>query len=262
VAVRLVSESDNLEQAEFRTLEIAGAGVRADDAPGLMHNKFVVIDRQEVWTGSMNLTYSGLYRDNNNLLRVRSPELAQDYLAEFEEMFLRGCFGAGPATSDTCSITPYPRLTLDDTALEVYFSPDDGIAARLAELINSAQESIYFLAYTFTAEDISNAMLDRAKEGLIVSGVFEESQVSSYIGAYSVYGLMRTAGLDVHLDGNPGNMHHKVIILDGKTVITGSYNFSRNAETHNDENVLILYNPQIAAAYLAEFKRIYTEARP
>ena len=262
VAVRLVTESDNLEHAELQALQTAGVALRGDDAAGLMHNKFVVIDRLEVWTGSMNLTYPSVYQDNNNLVRVRSPELAQDYLAEFEEMFLRGCFGAGPATSDACSITPYPRLTLDDTALEVYFSPDDGVAARLVELITDAQKSIYFLAYTITAEDIAEAMLGRARAGVKVAGVFEDSQIPTGLEVDSVYGLMRTAGLDVHLDGNPGNMHHKVIILDGKTVITGSYNFSRNAETRNDENVLILHNPQIAAAYLAEFKHIYTEARP
>lgn len=262
VAVRLVTESDNLQHTEPQALKTAGVALRGDDAPGLMHNKFVIIDRQEVWTGSMNLTYSGLYRDNNNLVRVRSPELAQDYLAEFEEMFLRDCFGAEPATSDACSITPHPRLTLDDTILEVYFSPDDGVAARLMELINGAQQSIFFLAYTFTAEDIAGAMLERVRVGVKVAGVFEGSQVPSGPGVDSVYGLMRTTGLNVRLDGNPGNMHHKVIILDGKTAITGSYNFSRNAETRNDENVLILNNPQIAAAYLAEFKRIYTEAKP
>jgi phosphatidylserine/phosphatidylglycerophosphate/cardiolipin synthase-like enzyme len=61
----------------------------------------------------------------------------------------------------------------------------------------------------------------------------------------------------VRLDGNEGLMHHKVFIIDERIVITGSYNFSASAETTNDENVVILFNPAIAAQYLGEFQRVY-----
>jgi phosphatidylserine/phosphatidylglycerophosphate/cardiolipin synthase-like enzyme len=56
-------------------------------------------------------------------------------------------------------------------------------------------------------------------------------------------------------------MHHKVFIIDEKIVITGSYNFSSSAERTNDENVVILFDPQIAAQYLAEFRRVDAEAQ-
>jgi phosphatidylserine/phosphatidylglycerophosphate/cardiolipin synthase-like enzyme len=68
---------------------------------------------------------------------------------------------------------------------------------------------------------------------------------------------MKDAGLRVVLDENRGAMHHKVIVIDGETVVTGSYNFSKNAETRNNENLLIIKgNREIAEAYLAEFERI------
>jgi phosphatidylserine/phosphatidylglycerophosphate/cardiolipin synthase-like enzyme len=74
--------------------------------------------------------------------------------------------------------------------------------------------------------------------------------------------MLREAGLDVRLDGNEGNLHHKVILLDGETVITGSYNFSRSAEVRNDENVLILHSVEVARAFRAEFDRVMDLAVP
>jgi phosphatidylserine/phosphatidylglycerophosphate/cardiolipin synthase-like enzyme len=61
----------------------------------------------------------------------------------------------------------------------------------------------------------------------------------------------------VRLDGNPKSMHHKVIIIDGQIVVTGSYNFSKSAKTRNDENTLILHNSEIAKLYLDEFERVW-----
>ncbi len=93
VTVRMVTESDNLDEPEIQDLREAGIEVLGDRREGLMHNKFVIIDRWEVWTGSTNLTTGGVYRNDNNLVRIRSTRLAQDYITEFEEMFLDDAFG-------------------------------------------------------------------------------------------------------------------------------------------------------------------------
>jgi phosphatidylserine/phosphatidylglycerophosphate/cardiolipin synthase-like enzyme len=64
-----------------------------------MHNKFWIFDRQIVWTGSTNITKSGIYTQNNNVLVIRSPELANIYEREFDEMW-NGQFGArSPSTN-------------------------------------------------------------------------------------------------------------------------------------------------------------------
>jgi phosphatidylserine/phosphatidylglycerophosphate/cardiolipin synthase-like enzyme len=75
------------------------------------------------------------------------------------------------------------------------------------------------------------------------------------------YNRLRQAGIDVRLDSFQGAMHHKVIVVDGQVVIFGSYNFSRNAETSNDENLLIVYSPAIATQFESEFERLYTAAQ-
>jgi len=93
VIVRMVMEADSHDRGEVQELIEAGIPIVFDQTDSLMHNKFFVIDGNEVWTGSMNMTLNGAYRHLNNLIRVRSSKLAENYSIEFEEMFLDGFFG-------------------------------------------------------------------------------------------------------------------------------------------------------------------------
>lgn len=254
LSVRVVAETDYLDSPEMQALVKAGIGVRDDNSENLMHNKFVVIDRQVVWTGSMNYTISEAYRNNNNLLRLRSSQLAANYTTEFEEMFVEDRFGPfSPAN------TPFPSFILDGTRIDIFFSPEDGVQAHLVDLLMEAQESIFFMAFSFTADEIAGALLDRAKAGVTVQGVMESSQVASNIGGD--FDKFTDAGLDVRLDGNRYTMHHKVLIIDRQIVVTGSYNFTASAENRNDENLLIFYSPDIASIFLQEFQRVFGAAQ-
>jgi phosphatidylserine/phosphatidylglycerophosphate/cardiolipin synthase-like enzyme len=254
VAVRLVVESDYLAGKEIQEIREAGIPVLGDRREGLMHNKFAVIDRAEVWTGSMNYTVSEAYRNNNNLIRLRSPRLAENYTAEFDEMFADDLFGPGSPAN-----TPHPVFSVEGVQLEVFFSPDDGVTQQLVELVSRAEESVYFLAYSFTSDDLAGALIERHQSGVEVAGVMEARQVESNTG--SEYERLRAEGIDVRLDGNPDNMHHKVLIIDGQIVVTGSFNFSRSAEERNDENTLVVHAPQLAALYLDEFEEVFSEAQ-
>jgi phosphatidylserine/phosphatidylglycerophosphate/cardiolipin synthase-like enzyme len=253
VKVRVVMESDNMDEVEVQDLVAAGIEVIGDRRESLMHNKFVVIDGSQVWTGSLNFTINGAYYNDNNLVCIRSSRLAQNYTSEFEEMFLRDFFG-----DNVLDNTPYPSLTIDSSQVETYFSPDDDTAEHIVELVRSAQKEIRFLAYSFTSDEIAEAILERAAAGVQVSGVFEEGQYYSNTG--TELDRLADAGLDVRLDGNPRNMHHKVILIDNQIVILGSYNFSRNAEEFNDENTLIIHNGEMAAQVLTEFERVWAKA--
>jgi len=254
VRVRMVTESDNLQTDEIQQLKEAGIEVLGDRREGLMHNKFMVIDRLEVWTGSMNFTVNGAYRNDNNLLRIRSSRLAEDYIAEFEEMFVEDRFGPGSPAN-----TPNPALTIEGTPLEIFFSPDDETLSHLVEQVENARQSIYFLAFSFTSDPLADALIESWQAGVQVAGVLEEAQVETNFGGD--YDRLRQTGVDVRLDGNLDSMHHKVLIIDERIVVTGSYNFSNSAETRNDENTLIIHNAQLAAAYLAEFQRIYNQSK-
>ena len=254
VKVRVVIESDNLDEAEIQDLREAGIEILGDRRESLMHNKFVVIDGAEVWTGSMNFTVNGAYRNDNHLIHIRSTRLAENFTSEFEEMFVRDMFGDRIVEN-----TPHTNLTIDGTQIETYFSPDDGTADRIVALIDGADESVYFMAFLFTSDEIADAILGRAAAGISVAGVFEESQYFSNTG--TEFDRLVEAGLDVYLDGNPRNMHHKVIIIDESIVILGSYNFSRSAEERNDENTLIIHSTDLAAQFMAEFERVLNQSQ-
>jgi phosphatidylserine/phosphatidylglycerophosphate/cardiolipin synthase-like enzyme len=257
VTVRVVTESDNMDSADSKipALKDAGIPVIGDRREGYMHNKFTVIDHSEVWGGSMNYTSNDAYRNDNNLIRIRSTKLAEDYTTEFNEMFEEDLFGP-----DDRSATPYPIVNINGTQIEVYFSPDDKVAQHIIDQVSQAQESIYFLAYSFTADNIADAMQAQITDGFTFAGVFEKTQVAATKSS-NEYDPMRAAGLDVWLDANPKNMHNKVILIDGKIAITGSYNFSANAEKSNDENILIIHNPEITQLYFQDFQRIYGRAK-
>ena len=254
VRVRIVMESDNLERSDPQRLKDAGIPILGDRREGLMHDKFVVIDNSEVWMGSMNFTDSGGYTDNNNLMRIRSVKMAENYTKEFEEMFVDDKFG-----DNIIPETPNPRVTINDTPIDVYFAPDDGVQASFIDLVNNARHSIYFMAFSFTADEIGDAVRDRAQDGVTVAGVMEDEQVNSNIG--TEFDQFQQAGLDVYRDGNDGQMHHKVMIIDESIVIFGSYNFTNSAETKNDENLLVIYNKDIATQFIAEFQRVYAQAK-
>ncbi len=253
VAVRVVAESDNFDEVEISDLMDAGIEVLGDRRESFMHNKFVIIDQAEVWTGSMNFTINGAYRNNNNLIRIRSSRIAENYTTEFEEMFVYDMFG-----DNIISNTPHPQLALNNITIETLFSPDDDTEDRILFYLNQAKESIKFMVYSFTSDRIAEAMINKAREGVVVSGVFEEGQYYANLG--TEYDTLLATGLVVRLDGNRNNMHHKVMIIDDQILVVGSYNFSRNAEVYNDENTLIIGDAGISSLYLQEFERIFAQA--
>lgn len=252
--VRIVMESSNMDRSDPEILIEAGVPVIGDNRDGLMHDKFIIIDKSEVWLGSMNFTDGGAYEDNNNLMRIRSTEITENYLKEFEEMFSDGRFG-----EDIAPETPNPTITIEETRIDTYFSPDDGVLSAIIPVLESAEESIYFLAYSFTSNQMGELIRQKAAADVTIAGVMDDEQVRSNQG--TEFDPFRQANLDVRIDGIDGLMHHKVFIVDEKIVVMGSYNFSQSAEERNDENILIIYDPVIAEQFLFEFQRVYEQAQ-
>lgn len=255
--VRVVIDSDYADKPDVQHLKAAGVPFVEDNRSGLMHNKFVVVDRGRpqaaVWTGSMNLTDNCVYRNDNNALILRSPQLAENFGVEFEEMFVDKAFGI---TSPR--FVPHPSVTVGHSKIETYFAAEGQVAGRVTEALNTAQKSIHFMTFSFTHNEMGNVVADKIAQGVTVQGVFDNTQAGS---RYSQYHHLKELGADVVRDGNPRAMHHKVFIIDEKTVITGSFNFSQAADRSNDENLLIIEDPEIARRYLQEFRRVHAEGR-
>jgi phosphatidylserine/phosphatidylglycerophosphate/cardiolipin synthase-like enzyme len=256
VVVRLALDRENLDDPTMSewagTVQEATIPVRWEETDAFLHSKFIIVDGAFVWTGSWNATNNDTYRNNNNLLRISDPAMVANYQAEFNQM-ATGRFG----TSKTHQ-TPNPKARIGGVPVENYFSPEDGASRNIVAWISRAAQSVDFLAFSFTSDEIGNALIARQKDGVPVRGVFEKRNAE---GIGSEYPRLQQARIDVLPDGNCYTMHHKVIIIDRRVVITGSYNFTSRAETVNDENLLIIDDPAIAKLYLDEFERVYAQAQ-
>jgi phosphatidylserine/phosphatidylglycerophosphate/cardiolipin synthase-like enzyme len=187
------------------------------------------------------------------MIVIESRELAANYTDEFNEMFEKKRFGPNKDKG-----VPNPVVQIDGTRIETVFAAQGPVEERIIATLRGAQRSISFLAFSFTDDEIAGAMLDRRAAGVALAGVFETTGSNT---EFSEFGKMKERGVPVYQDGNPWVMHHKVIIIDERIVIFGSYNFSNNAATQNDENLLIVENPDIARAFKAEYDRILALAQ-
>lgn len=260
VRVRMVTDTDTLTNTKDAKVQAAleivrSAGIRiVDDRRGaIMHDKFTVVDGEWVSTGSWNYTEGDTYRLNNWMGVFRSRDLAANYTAEFERMF-EGRFGGAKNLR-----TARPSLTIGGASVRNCFSPEGGCANLVVDVIqNEARQSIHFLAFSFTHDAIGSAIVDKHRAGLKVVGVFETTGSQT---PFSEFTKMKREGLEVYADGNPYAMHHKVILLDERVVVGGSFNFSSNADKDNDENLLVVDDAELARAFKAEFDRVLAQAK-
>lgn len=252
--VRLVIEKDHIERDAIKELKDLGIEVISDNRSGLMHNKFAIIDGEITWTGSYNLTHRGAYMNNNNAIEICSKDLATIYLNEFDEMHKYGIFGNKKEYRPFSRLIKRCNVKVKDIEIYVYFSPEDNVERVILERLRTARTSIHFMAFSFTSDRIGEEMIRLFKSGIKVYGIIEKVGANS---RYSEYIKMKLEEIPVKLDKNRYRMHHKVIIIDEESVITGSYNYTDGANKRNDENILIIKDKRIAIDYMKEFCRLY-----
>ena len=276
--VRLITDDAYLP--EVQELLDASVPVLSDSAGSVyiykdMHNKFAVFDAEWVWTGSYNATENGTFGNANNALLFRSEATAEAYTAEFQEMWGSTTATPNPEASRFHTGKEDNHLhtfELDGYTLELYMSPSDGTKESILSAIATADYSISFCIFSFTDDDISDAMEAQLEDvpGLTIQGVFDETQAGSQ---YSEIHKMLDWGnqVEVLVDaitdsaGAEKFLHHKYLLIDAgyedsdPLVITGSCNWSTNGFSYNDENTIISYHPDIVDLYLSEFEERFAE---
>lgn len=247
----ILNAAQSANKQDFDALKaIQDAGIQVVDggrSNGLMHNKMIIVDGTTLFMGSWNMSYNDTYRNNNNLLQINSQKLIVNYQAKFNELFVNKKFGTKALVG---ALTP--QLTLDGVAVENYFSPVDHVSNKLVSYVNGATKSVKFVIFTYTDKNLAAAMIAASKKGVLVQGVIENRGASQ--GALP---SLFCAKIPVKTDGNKYTMHHKIIIIDDMTVITGSYNFTASANEANDDNILVIHSSVVAAMYEQEYARIY-----
>ena len=250
--VKIVIDKSNYDE------QIKGDGIKLDNNNQLMHNKFCIFDSNTVVTGSFNPTDNDNSRNNNNILVIYSSTMAKNYEEEFKELW-NGEFGKGNKVE-------YPVFYVNNIKIENYFCPEDcslelsssiskdsGLY-KIIDLIKNSKESVKVASFTFTNEAIADELLKADSRGINVT-ILTENRQRNVMG--SQYERVKDFGLNIKLDENKYNMHHKFIIIDDKIVITGSPNFTLSGFNKNDENFLIIYNEELAFKYIREFGKLW-----
>ncbi len=280
-------------------LRNAGVPLIDDTADGsegsdLMHHKFVVVDGRTVVTGSANFTTSGIHGDfnnpdsrgnANNLLKINDPKLAQIFSQEFNLMWGDGPEGK-PDSKFGLQKPPRPpqQVSIGNTQVTVTFSPtspsqswQSSSNGLIAKILASSTTSVNLALFVFTEQQLVNVLETRQQQGVKISSLIDPSfAFRNYSEGLDMLGVALSQKCQYEANNRPWQMpiadvgvpqlakgdklHHKMAVIDGKTVITGSHNWSAAANHNNDETVLILENPVIAAHYSREFERLYAPA--
>jgi len=136
--------------------------------------------------------------------------------------------------------------------VSVCFTPGDRCDQKIISEISRAQNSVSVQAYQLTSQPIRQALSSDNNRGIKVLVILDKSQVSS-IKRVSAAQFFYDNKIPVWIDRKPRIAHNKIMIIDGKEVITGSYNFSHAAQFNNSENVVFIKSPDISSQYLKNF---------
>ena len=261
VAVRYIAD-DDVTNIMLGSLNPNIPIVYRDPAPaGIMHNKFIIVDVNStnnswVMGGSTNWTNpSNLFNDYNNLIFIQDKAIAKVYTLEFEEMW-GGVFGHNKLDN-----TPH-NFKVNGKDVEVYFSPSDQTTSHILEFINEVDYNLEFGLLSFTRDDLGLAVIAKDGEfGVNVRGIVEQENVTG-----SEFSNLIAAGVNVKShQGVTHSFHHKYALADANsiasdpTILTGSHNWSSNAENNSDENTLVIHDATIANIYLQEFEKRWGE---
>lgn len=215
----------------------------------IMHNKFLIIDRRWLWTGSSNISDTGTGGYNAYIAALAdSPALADIYTEEFEQMW------AGRYHQMKIS-DGVERLNVGGVVASVWFSPQDEALSRgVRALIADAGERIDVAMFFLTDQGIADELIAAHRRGVVVRAIIDATSARS---PYTKHELLRAAGVAVKVENWGGKMHMKAASIDGRWVVVGSMNWSYSGDNVNDENTLLLSSTTLASEFTNFFDQLW-----
>jgi len=278
-----------LDSAKIPRIDDRADGSRGSD---LMHHKFMVVDGKTTIVTSANWTLSDVYGDfshpssrgnANNFLKINSPELAKAFTEEFELMWRDRKFGIKKP------VRSMQQLKIGETQIDLHFSPNFNTIpweqtsnGLIAKTLRQSTQSIDLALFVFSDQDLVNEMLAarsafESHPGVTIRALIEPTFIyRPFSEALDMLGV----ALSDHCKWEPNNrpwqnpittvgvpqlppgdlLHHKFGIVDRQTVITGSHNWTNAANRGNDETLLVIHSPTVAAHFQREFDRLYANS--
>ncbi|MCA1904752.1 MAG: phospholipase D-like domain-containing protein [Cyanobacteria bacterium KgW148] len=282
-----------LKQANVPIIDDTADGSKGS---GLMHHKYVVADGQKVLLTSTNFTWSDAYGDydnletrgnSNNMMIISSQAVANLFLEEFDIMWGDGPGGKPDSRFGTKKPhRPVKKVQVGDAEVWVKFSPDSKSKVRwedttngvIASKLRQAKKSVDMALFVFAEPRFGNLLEEKQKQGVEIAVLVDSSfAYREYATTLDMWGYVSTQDCK---SGNrrpwakpiPGRvgiasiakgdkLHHKYGLIDDEMVITGSHNWSASANHLNDETLVVVKHPTVAAHYRREFDRLFENAR-
>jgi len=245
--------------AEYQSLLAAGIPTKVLDGAGsfgIMHHKYAVMDSEFLMTGSFNWTPSADEKNFENAVFKADKALIDGFTRNWHWMWSLEKGGVGAPPADPLSPVTfgggrYPRYV---------FSPQGGVAAMVLDMIGRSKSTIDVAMFSFYSQPVADALIKARARGVVVRVVGDSSQARRSPAMLS----LSNGGVELRLSGGRaglGAMHHKYIIVDGALLMSGSYNFSQNAEMFNFENDLFTTAVGEVGAFGGQFAAVWAQAR-
>lgn len=202
----------------------------ARSATGLMHQKILVLDEEEVWLGSANMTTDSLCEQGNLVAALKCDHLAKNILQRANGM---------SADATEKSITNH-RFSIGGQECELWFLPDNKNAvAKIRSILQEAKKTIRIGMFTFSRYDFAKDLIDAKKRGVEVE-IFMDHQSSK--GANSqIAAMLKKSGIAIYTNPGQSLLHYKFLYVDGSTLVNGSANWTKAAFQQNDDFFMILH---------------------
>ena len=258
VKIRVATDNDNLKNSsetvkniEKFTKDIFYDSQPAKDANRLMHNKFFVFDNKKVWTGSANITNTGLSGFNaNNALLINSEQIAKIYANEFENFANNKFHSAKKASKEN-------NFSVNQAQISVFFSPQDKIITnQIIKEIQNAKQYIYIPIFIITDKQLASELVKAKQRGVDVKLIIDATSARN---KYSQHTLFRQNNIPVKTENFAGKMHMKTVIIDDRVTFIGSMNLTKSGNVYNDENCLKIVDANITKDLKKEFMEIWSK---
>ncbi len=292
--------SDELKERDiFTILDKANIPIIDDTedgskGTGLMHHKFIIVDGKVIIVSSANFTLSGIHGDlnnnqtrgnANNLLKIKSSELAQIFSEEFNLMWGDGKGRKKDSLFGINKLKRSPKIiNIGQSQVTVKFSPNSSkedwqltTNGLIGRILNQAQTSINLALFVFSDQNIANTLERKNNQGINIKALIDPDFIfRSYSEGLDMLGVALSNNCKYEIDNKPwkqnintvgvanlpqgDKLHHKFAIIDDNIVITGSHNWSASANYQNDESLLVIKNSLVTDHYQQEFERLYNNS--
>ncbi|MBE9226725.1 DUF655 domain-containing protein [Phormidium sp. LEGE 05292] len=290
-----INQRDALVILENAKVPIIDDTADGSAGSGLMHHKFVIVDNQTLIITSANFTTSDIHGDlqnldslgnENNLLKINSPTLATVFTEEFNLMWGDGVGGKPDSKFGVKKpLRPAQTVDLGTVKISVQFSPTSNTVpweqssnGLIGKTLVTATESIDLALFVFSEQQLANILETDRQRGVKIKALIEPDFAYRYYSeGLDMMGVALVNDCKYEINNRPWQnpintvgtpllrkgdlLHHKFAVIDGKITIAGSHNWSDAANSNNDETLVIIQSPKVAAHFQREFDRLYADAQ-